>query len=89
MAHEIVMPKLGLTMTEGTVEEWKFREGDHVKKGDVLLSISTDKLDFKTGNEEDKYEYSLTIYSDGSANIHIQPMNRQAISYSGELDIKE
>ena len=36
-----------------------------------------------------KYEYSLTIYSDGSANIHIQPMNRQAISYSGELDIKE
>lgn len=32
MAHEIVMPKLGLTMTEGTVEEWKFREGDHVKK---------------------------------------------------------
>ena len=44
MAHEIVMPKLGLTMTEGTVEEWKFREGAHVKKGDVLLSISTDKL---------------------------------------------
>ena len=42
-----------------------------------------------SGNEEDKYEYSLTIYSDGSANIHIQPMNRQAISYSGELDIKE
>ena len=47
------------------------------------------RIDFKTGNEEDKYEYSLTIYSDGSANIHIQPMNRQAISYSGELDIKE
>ena len=47
------------------------------------------RIDFKTGNEEDKYEYSLTIYSGGSANIHIQPMNRQAISYSGELDIKE
>ena len=44
MAHEIVMPKLGLTMTEGTVEEWKFREGDHVKKGEVLFSVSTDKL---------------------------------------------
>ena len=47
------------------------------------------RIDFKTGNEEDKYEYSLTIYSDGSANIHIQPMNKQAISYSGELDVKE
>lgn len=44
MAHEILMPKLGLTMTEGTVEEWKFREGDYVKKGDVLFSVSTDKL---------------------------------------------
>ena len=26
MAYEILMPKLGLTMTEGTVEEWKFRK---------------------------------------------------------------
>ena len=32
MAYEILMPKLGLTMTEGTVEEWKFREGDYVKR---------------------------------------------------------
>ena len=32
MAHESLMPKLGLTMTEGTVEEWKFKEGDTVKK---------------------------------------------------------
>ena len=44
MAYEILMPKLGLTMTEGTVEEWKFREGDYVKKGDALFSVSTDKL---------------------------------------------
>ena len=44
MAHEILMPKLGLTMTEGTVEEWKFKEGDTVKKGDILLSVATDKL---------------------------------------------
>ena len=24
MATEVLMPKLGLTMTEGTIEEWKF-----------------------------------------------------------------
>ena len=28
MATGVLMPKLGLTMTEGTVEEWKFKEGD-------------------------------------------------------------
>ena len=44
MAHEILMPKLGLTMTEGTIEEWKVKEGATVKKGDVLYSVATDKL---------------------------------------------
>jgi len=38
------MPKMGLTMTEGTIEEWKFKEGDTVKKGDILFSVATDKL---------------------------------------------
>lgn len=44
MATEVLMPKLGLTMTEGTIEEWKKKEGDAVKKGDVLFSVATDKL---------------------------------------------
>ena len=44
MSIEVLMPKLGLTMTEGTIEEWKFREGDAVKKGDVLFTVATDKL---------------------------------------------
>ena len=44
MALEVLMPKLGLTMTEGTIEEWKFHEGDAVKKGDILFSVATDKL---------------------------------------------
>ena len=44
MAMEVLMPKLGLTMTEGTVEEWMKQEGDQVKKGDVLFTVATDKL---------------------------------------------
>ena len=44
MATEVLMPKLGLTMTEGTIEEWKKREGDTIKKGDILYSVATDKL---------------------------------------------
>ena len=31
MARELVMPKLGLTMTQGTVTKWYFNEGDRVK----------------------------------------------------------
>lgn len=44
MATEVLMPKMGLTMTEGTIEEWNFKEGDTVKRGDILFSVTTDKL---------------------------------------------
>ena len=44
MAEKVLMPKLGLTMTEGTIEEWKKKEGDEVKKGEILFSVATDKL---------------------------------------------
>ena len=44
MATEVLMPKLGLTMTEGTIGQWKKQEGDQVKKGDIIFSVETDKL---------------------------------------------
>lgn len=44
MAEFIVMPKLGLTMTEGTVSNWRKREGDNVKSGEVLFDVETDKI---------------------------------------------
>jgi len=39
MPAEIVMPKLGLTMTEGLIVEWKKAEGDQIKKGDILFVL--------------------------------------------------
>lgn len=44
MSTNIMMPKLGMTMKEGTVEEWYVSEGDNVSKGDVVASISSEKL---------------------------------------------
>lgn len=44
MAKLIVMPKLGLTMIEGKLSKWHKKEGDEVKKGDVLCEIETDKI---------------------------------------------
>lgn len=44
MATEIIMPKLGLTMTEGTVDIWLKNEGDTVEKGEVVCTISSEKL---------------------------------------------
>ena len=44
MAKVIVMPKLGLTMTEGAVSKWLKNEGDEVKEGEGLFEVETDKL---------------------------------------------
>ncbi|MEJ2559915.1 MAG: biotin/lipoyl-binding protein, partial [Anaerolineae bacterium] len=38
------MPKLGLTMEEGTVVHWLVAEGDQVEKGQALLEVETDKV---------------------------------------------
>src|ERR1700742_817945 len=37
------MPKIGLTMTEGTLQEWKVAPGEQVRAGDVLFVVETDK----------------------------------------------
>ncbi len=44
MPSDVVMPKLGLNMTEGLLVEWLKKEGDPVKKGDLLFSVETDKI---------------------------------------------
>lgn len=43
MNIELVMPKAGLTMVEGTIGEWKCKEGDFVHKGDIILDIENEK----------------------------------------------
>lgn len=44
MKMEIVMPKLGLTMESGTILKWLKKEGDSVKKGEVIAEIESEKL---------------------------------------------
>ncbi len=40
---EVIMPKMGDGMEEGTLNEWLKKEGDKVKSGEVIGSIQTDK----------------------------------------------
>jgi pyruvate dehydrogenase E2 component (dihydrolipoamide acetyltransferase) len=40
---EIVMPRLSDTMEEGTVLRWLRRDGEHVRRGEELVEIETDK----------------------------------------------
>lgn len=40
---EVIMPKMGDGMEEGTLVEWLKAEGDHVRSGEVIGTIQTDK----------------------------------------------
>jgi pyruvate dehydrogenase E2 component (dihydrolipoamide acetyltransferase) len=43
MATEVILPKLGQTMEEGTIVEWLKNEGEEVQRGDVLFTVESDK----------------------------------------------
>ncbi len=43
MPHNVLMPALSPTMTEGKLAKWVKKEGDKVKAGDVIAEIETDK----------------------------------------------
>jgi pyruvate dehydrogenase E2 component (dihydrolipoamide acetyltransferase) len=43
--HEVIMPRMGETVDEGTVNEWFKKVGDAVTEGEPLLEIGTDKVD--------------------------------------------
>ena len=44
MASNIIMPKQGLQMTEGTIIKWLKKEGELVNEGEPLFEMETDKL---------------------------------------------
>src|SRR3954470_5393710 len=42
---QVTMPAMGESVTEGTVLEWHKQEGDSVEADEILVEISTDKVD--------------------------------------------
>jgi 2-oxoglutarate dehydrogenase E2 component (dihydrolipoamide succinyltransferase) len=45
MKIDIIMPKMGESITEGTIIKWHKSPGDTVKKDEIIFEISTDKVD--------------------------------------------
>ena len=43
MAFEVVMPRLGWTMEEGTLVEWLKASGKSVQTGEILFTVESDK----------------------------------------------
>lgn len=78
MAVEVIMPKLGVDMQEGQILEWKKKEGDVVKEGDILLEIMSDKT-----NMELEAEASGTLLKILKGDGETVPVT-EVIAYIGE-----
>src|SRR3970282_2033756 len=42
---EVIMPKMGESVSEGTIIKWHKKEGDKIKRDEIIFEISTDKVD--------------------------------------------
>lgn len=80
MSETIVMPKLGMTMTEGTIVEWYKEVGDPVNEGEAVLMISSEKL-----NQEVESSISGTLLIK-NAEVNEQLEVGAPIAVIGEAD---
>ena len=53
MAVPIVMPKLGMVMSEGTVAKWAKAAGEVVNRGEVIAEIETEKINYELEATDD------------------------------------
>ena len=53
MIVDIVMPKMGESITEGTIIEWRKKVGDAIKMDEIILEIGTDKVDSEIPSSTD------------------------------------
>lgn len=59
MSIGIILPKLSLTMSEGTIIEWLKKEGDIVKKGEPLIEVESDKAVMSIPSPDDGILYKI------------------------------
>jgi pyruvate dehydrogenase E2 component (dihydrolipoamide acetyltransferase) len=53
LAVEIVMPKLGMVMSEGTVARWAKTAGETVSQGELIAEIETEKINYELEATDD------------------------------------
>lgn len=64
MTRPVNIPKLGLTMEEAVVVEWHREDGQRVGKGEILVTIETEKVNFDVEAEADGFVQRVAAVGD-------------------------
>ena len=70
MANEIVLPKLGQTMKEGTLANIRIADGDRVSQGDILFDIETDKATLEMESEAEGFVKAVLVEAGQTVPVH-------------------
>ncbi|GED53221.1 dihydrolipoyllysine-residue acetyltransferase component of acetoin cleaving system [Brevibacillus borstelensis] len=65
MAAEVIMPKLGMSMVEGTVIAWKKQVGDPIAKGEGIVDISSEKIEMELEAPADGILIAIAVNDGG------------------------
>ncbi|HWB37143.1 MAG TPA: biotin/lipoyl-containing protein, partial [Rugosimonospora sp.] len=69
MPVSVTMPRLGESVTEGTVTRWLKNEGDRVEADEPLLEVSTDKVDTEIPSPASGVLSRIVVAADETAEV--------------------
>ena len=69
MIHEVFMPALSSTMTEGKIVSWVKSPGDKVDKGETVVVVESDKADMDVESFYEGYLAVITVPAGESAPV--------------------
>ncbi|MGH8859888.1 MAG: biotin/lipoyl-containing protein, partial [Jatrophihabitantaceae bacterium] len=72
MSTSVTMPRLGESVTEGTVTRWLKSEGEHVDADEPLLEVSTDKVDTEVPSPASGTLLSIKVAEDETVEIGVE-----------------
>ncbi len=72
MAVSVTMPRLGESVSEGTVTRWLKQEGDHVEADEPLLEVSTDKVDTEIPAPASGTLTKITVQEDETVDVGVE-----------------
>jgi len=67
--HEIFMPALSSTMTEGKIVEWLKKPGDRVERGESVLVVESDKADMDVESFNEGFLAAVLMPAGGTAPV--------------------
>ncbi len=69
MKIDVVMPKMGESINEGTLIKWHKKKGEKVKKDEILFEISTDKVDTEIPSPEDGVLTEIKVFEQETVDV--------------------